>query len=171
VLPPFISERQMSTSRVIVLVGLAAALVAACTSPSSPADAASRSKTRAERTSLGHPRSFSVLTACVDNTVEISPCNTTISAAKNASNDSITMHYTNHGSKNYGFDAVCGWDGTVVLSCTPTDTLFNIPAFHSLAVKYHFSTRATAGTGTLSYTIENVNTGDGTGSNITVTTH
>jgi hypothetical protein len=161
----------MSTSRVIVLVGLAAAFVAACTSPSSPADKASRSDTRAERTTKAHPRSFSVLTACVDNTVEISPCNTTISAPKNSSTDTITMHYTNHGSHNYGFDAVCNWDGTVVLNCTPTDTLFNIAAFHSVAIKYTFKTRATAGTGSLDYTLENENTGDGTGSNITVNTH
>lgn len=155
----------MSTVRVVVVASLAAvAIVAACTAPSSPADASSHAAR------MAHARRFSPLIACQDNTVEVNPCDGTDTLAKNSMTDTIDFTYVNIGSKSYAFDTDCGVDGVVVLSCTPEDSIFEVAAHHSMRIHYTVHTRATAGTGSIEATVDNLNTDDGTGSTVTIVT-
>jgi hypothetical protein len=150
----------MSAFRNVVIAGIVtAAVVAACTSPSSP-DA--------------HPRvsrRFSVLTSCTGGNVTILPCNTSISAPANSSNDTITVTWGNTLSTMQGYDVSCDGDGTVVLSCTPEDTQITVPSHGNVHMKYHFHTRVSPGTGHLSLAAEDLNNGNFAGSTVTVTTH
>jgi len=159
----------MSTFRLVVLASLAAAaIVAACTSPTPPADTAAKARTARAR--AAHVKRFGPLIACQDNTVEVNPCDPTDTLAKNSMTDTIDFIYVNIGSKSYDFDTDCAVDGTVVLSCTPEDSIFEVAAHHSMRIHYTVHTRATAGTGSISATVDNLNTDDGTGSVATIVT-
>jgi hypothetical protein len=150
----------MSAFRTLVVsTVVTAAIVAACTSPSSPNDAHRRMAYRVVP-----------LTGCTGGNVSITPCNQSFSEAKNAT-DSITVTYGNTASSNQGYDVSCSVDGTVVLSCTPEDTQITVPKIGNVHLKYHFNTRATAGTGHLNMAAEDLNNGNFDGSTITIVTH
>jgi hypothetical protein len=163
----------MSKVRTVVIASLVvAAIVAACTSPSSPPDASPSAKlARTARARAAHVKRFSPLVACEDNTVEVSPCDGTDTLAKNSTADTIIFSYTNNGTQTYDFDTDCAVDGTVVLSCTPEDSIFEITAHHSIKIHYRLSTRAAAGTGSVEATVDNLGNDDQTGSFVTIVTH
>lgn len=159
----------MSRLRVVVLASVAAAAIAvACTSPSAPANASA--KARAARARAAHVKKFGPLIACQDNTVEVNPCDGTDTLAKNSSNDTNTFHYQNRGTQAYAFEATCDGDGTYVLSCTPEDTTFEVPALHAVTIHYKVKTGATAGTGSIRADVDNVDNDDLTGSVMTIVT-
>jgi hypothetical protein len=162
----------MSTARLVALASLAVTTaVVACTAPSAPADASATARTA--RTAHARLRSlsrFGPLVACQDNTVEVNPCDGTDTLAKNSTMDTMTFHYQNRGTIAYDFEATCDGDGTVVLSCTPEDSIFEVPALHTVTIHYKVATRATAGTGSVRADVNNLDNDDLTGSVMTVVT-
>jgi hypothetical protein len=144
-------------SLVVVLgVGLVA-----CNTPSSPAQA------RRARTVRINP-----LIGCSSATVSVSPCNPMRSVPKN-SNDTISFTIKNIGT-GFGttpYTATCLGDGTIVTSCSPSDSSFGLMRNQTIKIKYTYTTSNTVGTGSFEEDVTNDRVDDGTGSIAQITTH